>query len=56
VSVCSVGKELGHGGDTLVKRVYRHLGSVRHCAEVVEHRVEQHPSRLVEGLRLLQIA
>jgi hypothetical protein len=56
VSVYTVAKELGHGGDALVKRVYGHLGSVRHRAEVVEYRVEQHESQLVDGLRLLKIA
>lgn len=56
VSVYTVGKELGHGGDALVKRVYGHLGSVRHRAEVIEYRVEQHQARIVEGLRLLRIA
>jgi hypothetical protein len=33
-----------------------HLGSVRHRAEVIEYRVEQHRARIVEGLRLLKIA
>jgi hypothetical protein len=57
VSVYTVGKELGHGGDALVKQVYGPLGTVRHRAEVVEYRVEQHKTKkLVEGLRLLRIA
>lgn len=56
VSVYTLGKELGHGGDALVKRVYGHLGSVRHRAEVVEYRVEQHETQLIEGMRLLRIA
>ena len=42
VSVYTVAKELGHGGDQLVKRVYGHLGEVRHRSEVLEYRVEQH--------------
>jgi hypothetical protein len=25
----------------MVRRVYSHLGTVRHCSEVVEYRVEQ---------------
>lgn len=49
-------QEMGHGGDALVKRVYGHLGNVGHRAEVVEYRVEQHQSHLVEGLRMLRIA
>jgi integrase len=56
VSIYTVGKELGHGGEALVKRVYGHLGTVRHRSEVVEYRVEQHQAQLTEGLRLLRIA
>jgi integrase len=39
VSVFTVSKELGQSGDALVKRVYGHLGQVRHRADVVEYRV-----------------
>ena len=42
VSPYTVGQELGHGGDSLVKRVYGHLGTVRHRSEAVEYRVKQH--------------
>lgn len=42
VSPYTVGKELGHGGDSLVKRVYGHLGTVRHRSAAVEYRVQQH--------------
>jgi integrase len=42
VSPYTVGQELGHGGDSLVKRVYGHLGTVRHRAKAVEYRVQQH--------------
>ncbi len=37
VSVYTVARELGHGGESLVKKVYGHLGDVRHRAEVVEY-------------------
>lgn len=40
VSVYTVAKELGHGGDALVKRVYGHLGTVRHRSQHVEYRVK----------------
>jgi integrase len=43
VSIFTVGRELGHGGDALVRRIYGHLGDFRHRAEVVEYRVEQFP-------------
>ncbi len=42
VSPYTVARELGHGGDSMVKRVYGHLGHVRHRAKVVEYRVSQH--------------
>lgn len=42
VSPYTVGQELGHGGDSLVKRVYGHLGTVRHRSDAVEYRVQQH--------------
>ena len=35
-------RELGHGGDSLVKKVYGHLGEIRHRANAVEYRVQQH--------------
>jgi integrase len=49
VSVYTMAKELGHGGESMVRRVYGHLGTVRHRSEVVEYRVEQHEA-LVERL------
>lgn len=56
VSIYTVGRELGHGGEALVKRVYGHLGEVRHRAEVVEFRVEQHKKKLGTKLQLLRAA
>jgi len=47
---------LGHGGEALVKRVYGHLGEVRHSSEVIEYRVKQHRKKLLEKLRHLRIA
>jgi hypothetical protein len=35
----------------MVKRIYAHLGDVRHRAEVVEYRVEQHLDRLGDRLQ-----
>ena len=46
VSVYSVGRELGHGGDALVRRVYGHLGVVRHREYRVEHFVTELGDRL----------
>ncbi len=50
VSAYTVAKEMGHGGETMVRRVYGHLGQVRHRAEAVEYRVEQHLAKLGERL------
>ena len=46
VSEYTVARELGHGGFALVRRVYGHLGQMRHRAEVVEYRVEQFADQL----------
>jgi integrase len=50
ISEYTVAKELGHGGDSMVKRVYGHLGQVRHRSDVIEYRVEQHAKVLGERL------
>jgi integrase len=42
VSFYTVSRELGHGSGEMVRRVYSHLGMVRHRAEGVEYWVEQH--------------
>jgi len=41
VSTYTVARELGHGSTAMVERVYAHLGSVRHRAEVVEYRLPE---------------
>ena len=53
VSPYTVARELGHGGDSMVRRVYGHLGELRHRAAVVEYRVEQHAAKLGERLAAL---
>jgi integrase len=42
VSEYTVARELGHGGFALVRRVYGHLGQIRHRSEVVEYRTINH--------------
>lgn len=54
VSTFQVAREMGHGGDSLVRRIYGHLGDVRHRAEVVEYRVEQHANALGDRLTALR--
>ena len=53
VSIFTVSRELGHGSEALVKRIYGHLGTVRHRANVVEYRVEQHRKVLRKQLAAL---
>lgn len=53
VSPWTVAKEMGHGGRSLVDRVYGHLGEVRHRAELVEYRIEQHSAQVRERLEAL---
>lgn len=54
VAKYTVAQELGHGGDDLVKRVYGHLGQIRHRAAVVEYRVEQWAAELGPQLDALR--
>jgi hypothetical protein len=50
VSLYTVSRELGHGSEDMVRRVYAHLGTVRHRSDVVKYRVEQHFERLGDQL------
>jgi len=50
VSTYTVARDMGHGGDAMVRKVYGHLGQVRHRAEAVEYRVEQHVAKLGDRL------
>jgi len=45
VSVFTVAREMEHGGEAMVRRVYGHLGQVRHRAEAVEYRPERHVTK-----------
>lgn len=54
VSPWTVAKWMGHGGQTLVNRVYGHLGDVRHRSEVLEYRADQHREALGERLAAVQ--
>lgn len=54
VSTYTVAREIGHGGEAMVRKVYGHLGQVRHRAEVVEYRVEQHANVVGERLTALR--
>jgi len=54
VSLFTVAKELGHGGEAMVRRVYGHLGQVRHRAEEVEYRIEAFEDKLKGRLAALR--
>lgn len=49
VSVYTVSQELGHGGEGITRKVYAHLGTIRHRSEVVEYVPENHVE--VDGYR-----
>jgi integrase len=54
VAEYTVAKEMGHGGAGLVRKVYGHLGGIRHRSELVEYRFEQQRGAVPpERLRLL---
>jgi hypothetical protein len=46
VSLYVVSRELGHGPEEMLRRVYSHLGRMRHRSEGVAYRVDQHFERL----------
>jgi hypothetical protein len=52
----TVSKEMGHGGTAMVRKVYGHLGQVRHRAKAVEYRVEQFADKLGERLEAMERA
>jgi integrase len=54
VSVYTVARELGHGGDAMVKQVYGHLGDVRQRSAAVEYRVQKHAAILKPRLEALR--
>jgi integrase len=55
VSRDQVARELGHGGTTLVERVYGHVGDEHHRTDVVEYRVENHEEKLGRRLAALRL-
>jgi len=56
VSEFTVARELGHGGEAMVRRVYGHLGQVRHRAEHVEYHIEAFQDKLKGRLAALRDA
>jgi hypothetical protein len=54
VSVFTVVRELGHGGETMVRKVYGHLGQVRQRSAVLEYRAEAFADRLGARLEALR--
>ena len=53
VAAWTVAKELGHSGTAMIEKTYGHLGEVRHRADAVEYRVEQHATKLGDRLSRL---
>lgn len=54
VSAWTVARELGHGGTSMVERVYGHLGEIRHRAEELAYRVEDFREELAPRLDAVQ--
>jgi integrase len=50
ISPFTVSRELGHGSGAMVEEIYSHLGTVRHRADEVEFRIEQHRATLADRL------
>lgn len=50
ISLFTAGRMLGHGGESMIRRVYGHLGDVRVRSEVVEFQVSQHAALLKNQL------
>ena len=55
ISKYTVQRWMGHGGSTLVDRIYGDLGDIRHRSEHVEFKVEQHTEVLEKRLRALAV-
>ena len=49
MSLYTVSRKLGHGSEEMVRRVYSHLGEVRHRSDVVEYRWRSTSSAWVIG-------
>lgn len=54
VSEFTVAKEMGHGGFSLVRNIYGHLGRIRHRSDVVEYHVAQHRDLLEQRIERLR--
>ncbi len=53
ISVYTVARELGHGGEQMVRRIYGHLGEVRHRSEDLEYRVDPSRKEVAERYRAM---
>jgi len=53
VSLYTVRREMGHGSQEMVERIYGHLGTVRHRSEQLEYRIDQHLEALKDRLGAL---
>lgn len=56
VSTWTVAREVGHTSTRMIEATYGHLGEVRHRAEVVEFRIEQHVAKLGDRAKMFAIA
>ena len=56
VSRDEVARELGHGGTSLVERIYGHVSEAKHRSEQPEYLVKNHRAELTPRLKLLRAA
>ena len=56
ISTYTVARWMGHGGRSLVDRIYGHLGDIRHRSDHVEYRVGQHEKVLSDRLEALRLS
>jgi hypothetical protein len=53
ISLYTVSRELGHTSQSMVLKLYSHLGTIRPRSEVVEYRAQQHKKTLAKRLEAL---
>jgi hypothetical protein len=56
VSTWTVAREVGHSSTKMIEATYGHLGEVRHRADVVEYRIEQHAAKLGNRAKMFAVA
>ena len=56
VAEYTVASELGHGSEDMIRKVYAHLGLIRHRSDVVEYRLDARLRLLVTAPKVAELA